>query len=69
MRVNFLISITHQENQSWQGSIEWLDTGKVIHFRSELELIGLITEAANADKKEGTNFRNWDMSKMLYAAK
>lgn len=69
MRVNFLISITHQENQSWQGSIEWLDTGKVIHFRSELELISLIAEAANADKKGSENFRNWEMSKMLYAAK
>lgn len=69
MRVNFLISITHQENQSWQGCIEWLDTGKVIHFRSELELLSLITEATNADKKDSEKFRNWEMSKMLYVAK
>lgn len=69
MRVNFLVSITHQENQSWQGSIEWLDTGKIIHFRSELELISLIAEAANANKKEGISYRNWEMSKVLYAAK
>jgi hypothetical protein len=25
---NFLISIYHHENNSWQGSLQWLDTGK-----------------------------------------
>ena len=58
--VNFLITIHHQENHSWQGSIQWLDTGKKVHFRSELEMMQLLHQAAQATPKEAISFRTWD---------
>jgi hypothetical protein len=56
---NFLISIYHQENFSYQGEIQWLDTGKRIRFRSELELLNLIHEAAKATHKSDSETRTW----------
>jgi hypothetical protein len=57
---NFLVSIYRQENHSWQGSIQWLDTGVVIHFRSELELMHLINDAVRKNFEEGSSLRSWD---------
>ncbi len=59
-RIDFYISICHQENHSWQGFIQRLDNGKTIHFRSELELIGLLNEAAVSTKNTSDEkLRNW----------
>ncbi len=55
---NFLVSIHHQDNCSWQGVIQWLDTGKTIHFRSALEMLSLIEEATEVH--ESTSKRSWD---------
>lgn len=57
--VNFLISVYHQEGHSWQGSIQWLDTGKKLHFRSELELINLIQSAIQSSQEKDIQLRNW----------
>ena len=57
---NFLISIYHQENHSYQGKIQWLDTGKTISFRSELELLLLIQQATASAQKGSDDFRNWN---------
>lgn len=62
---NFLVTIHHQENQSWQGVIEWLDTGKKIHFRSELEMINLIHGAVQSASSETTTLRSWDDAKKM----
>jgi len=64
-RTNFLISIHHQENYSWQGVIEWLDTGKKIHFRSELELMNLIHGAVQTSEATETPLRTWDEARQL----
>lgn len=53
---NFLVSIYHQENHSWQGVIQWLDTGQKVHFRSELEMLLLMQEAAGTTSDEQ---RSW----------
>lgn len=53
---NFLVTVYHQENQSWQGVIQWLETGEKIHFRSTLEMLHLID---NATQKVGVPQRNW----------
>ena len=66
--VNFLITIHHQENHSWQGIIEWLDTGKKVHFRSELELMQLLHEATQTTQKEAGSFRTWDDAKSWVSA-
>ena len=57
---NFLISILHQENHSYQGVIEWLDTGKKVHFRSELELMNLIHNAVQATSVNENPMRSWE---------
>jgi len=59
---NFLISIYHQENHSYQGTIQWLDTGKILHFRSELELLNLIHEAV-VIQTESNEMRTWSDAK------
>ena len=53
---NFLVTVYHQENQSWQGVIQWLETGEKIHFRSTLEMLHLID---NATQKVDIPHRNW----------
>lgn len=57
---NFLVSIYHQENHSWQGSIQWLDTGKKIHFRSELELMNLMHSALQTSQSSEDTLRDWE---------
>ncbi|MBM7560944.1 hypothetical protein [Fusibacter tunisiensis] len=44
---NFLISIRSTQNNTWQGIIEWLDTGEKIHFRSTIEMIVLLKDATD----------------------
>lgn len=60
---NFLISIYHQENHSWQGTIQWLDTGKKVHFRSELEMMVLIQSAVQVNQSKEQELRNWEDDK------
>ena len=57
---NFLVTIHHQDNHSWQGVIEWLDSGKKLHFRSELELLMLMQSAVQSEEREQTPLRSWD---------
>lgn len=56
---NFLVSIHHTEHYSFQGVIEWLDTGNKLHFRSELELLSLILEATRSDQVGLNALRTW----------
>ncbi len=67
MSTNFLISIHHQENHSWQGSIQWLDTGKKLHFRSELELLNLMNQAVQMNQIKEESNRNWEEDKKINA--
>lgn len=63
----FLINIRYQQHHSWQGSIQRLDTGEAINFRSTLELLFLIESAtgqltaATGEKEE--RFRSWKIEK------
>lgn len=60
---NFLVSVYHQENHSWQGSIQWLDTGQKVHFRSELEMLNLMQEAIAQGKGSSEERRTWEKEK------
>lgn len=62
---NFLISIYHQENFSYQGEIQWLDTGKKVCFRSELELMNLIHEATRQEQKPQDQLRTWETTRHI----
>ncbi len=47
----FLVTIKNKQNGTWQGIVEWIDTGKKQCFRSAWELINLINETIE-EKKE-----------------
>ena len=64
-KTNFLITIHQQEYHSWQGVIEWLDTGKKVHFRSELELMNLIHDAVQTTKASEEPLRTWNEDRQL----
>ncbi len=62
----FLLDIRYQQNNSWQGSVQRLDTGEKINFRSTLELLTLIETvvAQQADNgSEPQRFRTWKKTK------
>ncbi len=42
MRQDFIISISHQQNSTWQGTVTWINKNKSQNFRSALELIRMI---------------------------
>jgi hypothetical protein len=44
-KATFTIQILFQQNNTWQGTISWLEGEKKQKFRSELELIKLMMEA------------------------
>lgn len=62
---NFLVTVHQQDNHSWQGVLEWLDTGKKIHFRSELELLSLMQQAVQSTQKEESTLRSWDDARKI----
>ncbi len=64
---NFLIAIHHHENHSWQGSIQWLDTGQKVHFRSELEMLTLMNQAVQTGCTETEKLRSWEDEQKLQA--
>lgn len=41
-RQSFILEIISQENQTWQGTIHWVEGKKKEYFRSALEMIRLI---------------------------
>ena len=45
----FIVQIAYQQNDTWQGTLKWMNQGKEAHFRSTLELIHMIDTAINAD--------------------
>lgn len=57
--VNFRVSIHFQEHASWQGVIEWENTGQRLHFRSELEMLALIHEAVTDTQVAEDKIRSW----------
>ena len=62
---NFLVSIYGHENMSLQGMIQWLDTGKKIHFRSTTELLALMEEAVYASISGEADKRTWKDTKHI----
>ena len=48
----FLIRIYDWQNATWQGSILWAERQQKTCFRSTLEMLSLIDEAVQLDRKE-----------------
>lgn len=51
----FVLKIKYDQNQSVQGSIQWIEQEKIVYFRSMMELILLLNESL--DKKD---CRSWN---------
>ena len=45
----FTIQIKFTRNATWQGSITWIEGRKTQNFRSELEMLKLMSEAAESE--------------------
>lgn len=52
---SFLIKIKYSQNHSLQGTIQWLEQKRTIYFRSLMELVLLLQEAASNNME----FRSW----------
>ncbi|MDD4295966.1 MAG: hypothetical protein PHC69_03300 [Ruminiclostridium sp.] len=52
---SFLIKIKYNQNHSLQGTIQWLEQKRTIYFRSLMELVLLLQEAASNNME----FRSW----------
>ena len=58
---SFLIKIKYRQNSSWQGTVQWIETGKSQNFKSCLELIRLMDTAVNSDKEnDGNEEKSWN---------
>lgn len=54
----FLVHVMYRQNSSWQGKIEWVETGQKVNFRSSLELIKLLDQAINFNNDD---FISWNI--------
>lgn len=43
---SFTVQIQFQQNGTWQGTVMWMDQKRSQRFRSEIELLELMREAA-----------------------
>jgi hypothetical protein len=58
---SFLVKIKYRQNSSWQGTVQWIETGKTQNFKSCLELIRLMDIAVTSDKEnEENNKIDWN---------
>jgi len=48
---SFVVEIKSRENQTWQGTITWVEAQKKENFRSALEMIKLMDSALGDDNK------------------
>jgi len=49
---SFLVNIKYRQNASWQGTVQWVESGKTQNFKSCLELIRLIDMAVCASENK-----------------
>lgn len=49
---SFQLSVIFRQNATWQGSLFWVDREMEAHFRSVLELLGLINSALSSEVGE-----------------
>ncbi len=64
----FLLNIRYHQHNSWQGSVQRLDTGETVNFRSVLELIHLIEIVAGqkaTPEEKIPRIRSWRKSKKV----
>lgn len=53
---SFILEILDTQNQSWQGTLEWVQGRKKVSFRSALELLRMI-DSVVGNENEGNSFK------------
>lgn len=53
---SFILEILDTQNQSWQGTLEWVQERKKVSFRSALELLRMI-DSAVGNENEGKSLK------------
>ncbi|MEG0275640.1 MAG: hypothetical protein RR630_01280 [Coprobacillus sp.] len=48
-QTSFMIVVKNTQNETWQGSIRWVEEKRETHFRSALELMKLIDSAIDTE--------------------
>lgn len=51
----FIVKVKYNQNHSMQGSIQWIERGKIVNFRSMMELFALLSESV-----ENLDIRSWE---------
>lgn len=51
-RETFIIRVEQRQHSSWQGRVTWIEKGETVTFRSVLELLKLMNQALEQDKKK-----------------
>ncbi len=42
----FVVNVQYRKNATWQGTITWVEQNQTLHFRSALEMLKLMEQAA-----------------------
>lgn len=45
-KATFIVQVQFRQHATWQGTVQWVEKGLTQRFRSELELMKLMTEAS-----------------------
>jgi len=56
---NFLVTIYREDGHECFGVVQWLDSGKKLHFRSTLEMLTLLNEAVMIQTEGNKTCRSW----------
>lgn len=61
----FLVRVLMRQNATWQGEVHWLNSDRIVNFRSLLELILLLQEAMeiSGEPRAEYEFRSWEEEK------
>lgn len=51
-KTTFIVNVQYRQNASWQGSITWVEQDKKRNFRSALEMMELMEQAAYQGKMD-----------------
>ena len=62
----FYLDIKYSQNNTWQGSVQRLDTGEKVNFRSALELLNLLEQVvaeSSTEEEKNARYREWQSTK------
>ncbi len=48
----FIVTVKSRKNQTWQGTVNWVEEKRIQPFRSALELIRLMDSAIGEEEEE-----------------